>query len=105
MNCEMVFLVNGGREEHAKFVEDFKIRPPLLIDEDGKVGKAYGVYGVNHNDRKRRDYKNYIAPAVYLIDAEGLVSCFWILSGPRGRPSPECLLGILSYAEHNDWKY
>lgn len=105
MNCEIAFLVNGGREEHGRFVEQFKIRPPLLIDDDGAVGEAYGVYGVNHNNMKREDYKNYIAPAVYLIDAEGLVSCFWILSGPRGRPSPECLLGVLSYAEHNGWKY
>ncbi len=105
MNCEIAFLVNGGRAEHAQFIEDFKIRPPLLIDQDGAVGEAYGLYAVNHNDRDREDYKNYVAPAVYLIDAEGLVSCCWLLSGPRGRPSPECLLGILSYAEHNNWKY
>lgn len=105
MNCEIVFLVRGGREEHARFVEEFKIRPPLLIDEAGTFGEAYGIYGAHGNDTERDDYRNYIAPAVYLIDAEGLVSCFWLLSGPRGRPSPECLLGILSYAEHNDWKY
>lgn len=105
MNCELVFLVNGGRAEHATFAEQFKIRPPILIDQDGSVGEAYGVYGVNHNDKKRDDYRNYIAPAVYLIDAEGLVSCFWLLSGPRGRPSPETLLGVLAYAEHNNWKY
>ena len=101
----MVFLTNGGREEHKKFVEDFRIRPPFLIDEDGAVGEAYGVYGVNAGDTKRDDYKNYVAPSLYLIDAEGMVSCFWILSGPRGRPSPETLLGILGYAEHNGWKY
>jgi len=105
MNCELVFLVNGGRAEHARFVEERSIRPPLLIDEDGAVGTAYGVYGVNHNDMQREDYRNYIAPAVYLIDAEGTVSCFWILSGPRGRPSPEALLGVLAYAEHNGWRY
>ena len=105
MNCEIVFLVNGGRTEHATFVEQFKIRPPLLIDEDGAVGEAYGIYGVNHNDLKRDDYKNYIAPAVYLIDTQSLISCFWLLSGPRGRPSAETLLSILSYAEHNQWKY
>jgi peroxiredoxin len=105
MNCELVFLVNGGRVEHAQFVEKARLRPPLLIDEDGTVGATYGVYGVNHNDLKRDDYKNYIAPTVYLLDAEGQVSCFWILSGPRGRPSPEALLGILTYAEHNGWKY
>jgi peroxiredoxin Q/BCP len=105
MNCELVFVVNGGRAEHARFVESHRIRPPLLIDQDGAVGTAYGVYGVNHNDTRGEDYRNYVAPAVYLIDAEGKVACFWILSGPRGRPSPECLLGVLAYAEHNGWKY
>ncbi len=105
MNCELAFLVNGGREEHTRFAENHRLRPPILIDEDGAIGEAYGVYGVNNTDTWRPDYKNYVAPAVYLIDAQGLVSCFWILSGPRGRPSPECLLGILAYAEHNDWKY
>ncbi len=101
----MVFLVNGGRAEHAQFVEQFKIRPPLLIDEDGAVGTAYGVYGVNHNDMKRDDYKNYIAPGVYLIDGDGQINAFWLASAPRGLPSPECMLGILGYAEHNDGKY
>ncbi len=105
MNCELVFIVNGGREEHAQFHEKHRLRPPILIDEDGAVGETFGVYGVNHNDMQRDDYKNYIAPAVYLIDAEGEISCFWLLSGPRGRPSPECLLGVLAYAEHNNWKY
>jgi peroxiredoxin len=105
MNTELVLLVNGGREEHARFHEQFVIRPRLLVDEDGAVGEAYGVYGVNHRDLDRDDYKNYIAPAVYLIDAEGKVSCFWILSGPRGRPSPEALLGVLALAQSNGWKY
>jgi peroxiredoxin len=101
----VVFLVNGGRKEHREFRDTFKIRNQVLIDEDGAVGKAYGVYGVNSRELKRKDYKNYTAPSVYLIDAEGRVSCFWILSGPRGRPSPECILGILALAQKNEWKY
>jgi peroxiredoxin len=102
MNCELVFLVNGGREEHQQFRDSFKLRPRLLIDEDGAVGEAYGIYQPNCQGSK---YKYYMAPAVFLIDAEGKISCCWILTGPRGRPSPECLLGVLAYAEHNDWKY
>lgn len=102
MNCEIAFLVRGGVEQHRKFREEFRLRPPILIDEEGVVGDAYGLYEP-HSDGP--GYKVYTAPAVYLIDVDGLVSCFWILSGPRGRPSPECLLGILSYAEHSRWKY
>ena len=105
MNTELVFLVNGGRQDHKEFHDSFRIRPRLLIDEDGAVGNAYGVYGVNSRELNRDDYKNYTAPAVYLIDAQGRVSCFWILSGPRGRPSPECLLGILSLAKDREWTY
>jgi peroxiredoxin len=102
MNCDLVFLLNGGREQHKQFREAFKIRPRILIDDDGAVGDALSFYQVNCEGSQ---YKYYMAPAVYVIDAEGKVSCFWILSGPRGRPGPECLLGILAYAEHNDWKY
>ena len=103
MNCEIAFLSNGGREEYRKYAEFLRLRSPILIDEDGAIGEAYGVYGVN--TPVTGDLKTYLAPAVYLIDAEGCVSCFWILSGPRGRPSPESLLGILAYAQHNGWKY
>ncbi|MBI3944385.1 MAG: redoxin domain-containing protein [Armatimonadetes bacterium] len=105
MNCEVVFVVNGGMVEHRRFRESWNIRPRILIDGDGAVGSDYGIYGVNDRDLNRDDYRNYTAPAVYLIDAAGEVSCFWLLSGPRGRPSPECILGILAYAEHNDWRY
>jgi peroxiredoxin len=103
MNCELAFIVNDGREEYKKYAEFLRLRSPILVDEDGAIGNAYNVYGVNTpvNDK----LKTYLAPSVYLIDAEGKVSCFWILSGPRGRPSPESLLGILCYAQSNDWKY
>ena len=103
MNAELVFLIRDGREEHRQFRETFKIKPRILIDEEGKVAEAYGIY--QPHCQLKDSYKYYMASAVFLIDAEGNVACSWILSGPRGRPSPECLLGILAYAEHNDWKY
>lgn len=103
MNTELVFLVRDGREEHRLFRETFKIRPRILVDEEGKVGDAYHIYQP-HCTRKDA-YGYYMAPAVYLINADGTLSTYWILSGPRGRPGPEALLGILAYAAHNDWKY
>jgi len=105
MNCEFAFVVNGGRAEHAAFAREFRMRLPILIDETGEVGETYGIYGVNHDDLKRPNYKNYIAPAVYMMDVEGAISAFWLASAPRGVPSPECVLGILGYAEHNNGKY
>jgi peroxiredoxin len=105
MNCEFAFVVNGGRAEHAKFAREFRMSLPILIDETGEVGEKYGIYGVNHNDLRRDDYKNYIAPSVYIMDGSGEVNAFWLASAPRGVPSPECVLGILGYAEHNGGKY
>jgi peroxiredoxin len=102
LNCEMVVIVNGGREQHARLAEALQLRIPILIDAGGAVGETYGIYGVNSQEA---DYPGYRAPSVYLLDAEGKVACCWRLTGPRGLPSPECLLGILAYAEHNGWKY
>ena len=105
MNCEPVFLVNGGEKEHAKFATELRMRLPILIDHDGSVGTSYGVYGPNHMDMKRDDYKNYIAPAVYLINADSTIGGFWLSSTPRGMPMPESILGMLAYAQSNNWKY
>lgn len=103
MNTELVFMVRGGREEHRKFREQFKIRPRILIDEDGSVGEMLDVYEPHH--QLKDSYHYYMASSVYLIDSKGNMSCFWISSGPRGRPSPECLLGVLALAQRNDWTY
>ncbi len=103
MNTELVFLLRDGREEHRIFREQFKIRPPILIDDEGKVGEAYGIFQPHCELQDR--YRYYMAPAVFLINADGTMACSWILSGPRGRPSAEALFGILCYAQHNDWKY
>jgi peroxiredoxin len=103
MNTELVFLVQGGAEEHRKFREEFKIRPRILLDPDGSVGGMLDIYQPNCTIRE--DYHYYMAPSVFLVDSKGNTSCYWILSGPRGRPSPEALLGILALAKDNDWTY
>ena len=100
MNTELVYMVRGGREEHRIFREQFKVRPRILIDDDGKVGDIYDPH------RQLKDsYMDYMASSVYLIDSKGEMSCYWISSGPSGRPSPETLLGILALAKDNDWTY
>ncbi len=103
MNTELVFLVRGGREEHRRFRETFRIRPRILIDEDGSVGEMLDIY--EPHQQLPDSYHYYMAPAVYLIDSKGRLACYWIMSGPRGRPSPECLLGMLAYAQSRDWTY
>src|SRR2546426_7014748 len=47
----------------------------------------------------RRPPRSTLFPYTTLFRS-GKMACYWILSGPRGRPSPECLLGVLAYAEH-----
>src|SRR4051794_24311635 len=103
MNTEVVYMVRGGREQHRVFREQFKIRPRILVDEDGKFGDLLGIY--QPHCQLQDSYHYYMAPSVFLIDSQGKMSCSWILSGPRGRPHPECLLGILALAKDNDWTY
>lgn len=103
MNTELVFMVRGGREEHRLFRETFKIRPRILVDDDGEIGDRLEIY--QPHSQLEDSYSYYMAPSVYLIDSLGNLSCYWILSGPRGRPHPECLLGILALAKDNDWTY
>ena len=103
MNTELVYMLRGGREEHRLFREQFKIRPRILIDDDGKVGELLDVY--EPHQQLKDAYHYYMASSVYLIDSNGAMSCYWISSGPRGRPSPETLLGILALAKDNDWTY
>lgn len=103
MNTELVFMVRGGREEHRRFREEFKIRPRILVDDAGSVGEALDIY--QPHEQLKDSYMYYMAPSVFLIDSKGKLSCFWILSGPRGRPDPEALLGILALAKENDWTY
>jgi peroxiredoxin len=103
MNTEMVFMVRGGREEHRVFREEFKIRPRILVDADGAVGDQLEIY--QPHAVLREGYQYYMAPSVFLIDSRGKLACYWLLSGPRGRPSPECILGILALAAKNDWTY
>lgn len=103
MNTELVFMVRGGREEHRQFRETFKIKPRILVDDDGTVGDLLDVY--DPHCQLREGYMYYMASGMYLIDSKGKMSCFWISSGPRGRPSAEALLGILALAKENDWTY
>ena len=83
MNTELVFLIRDGREEHRQFRDTFKIKPPILIDEDGKVGEAYHIY--QPHCRLRDSYQYYMAPAVYLIDAAGDLSCCLLYTSPSPR--------------------
>ncbi len=103
MNCELFFVVRGGREQHRQFRERFSIRPRILIDEEGALGEAYGVYRPNSDEGV--GYLVYKASSVVLVDSQGKLSQFWHLSGPRGRPSPETILGILGLAKDQDWTY
>src|SRR3569833_593170 len=103
MNTELVYMVRGGREEHRRFREQFKIRPRILVDDDGSVGEMLDVYEPNH--QLPNSYMYYMASSVYLIVSRGKMCYYSILSGPRGRPSPEAILGILALAKDSDWTY
>ena len=106
MNCEFAFVVNGGRQANThNSPATCGLRSRFWWTMTARLARNTASTASNHNDMKRDDYKNYIAPGVYLIDVDGEVSAFWLASAPRGLPSPEAILGILGYAEHNGGKY
>ena len=85
-------MVRGGREPHRVFREQFKIRPRILVDEEGAVGDMLDIYEP-HSKLERRLLLLYGAQrlpdrqqgeAVLLLDPAAAPE-----GGPARRPSWE----------------
>jgi peroxiredoxin (alkyl hydroperoxide reductase subunit C) len=75
-DCELAKMVKGG------------IPFPMLSDSGGKVGSAYGIYdedaGVENRGR-------------FIIDPEGIIHAYEVLTPPVGRRVDETLRQIQAY--------
>ena len=71
--------------ELSKMV-DGGIPYPMLADQGGKIGKEYGVYHGGVNVRGR-----------FIIDPDGIVQAFEVLTPPVGRNVSEALRQIQAY--------
>lgn len=67
---------------HEKFSAKFSLKQPLLADEAGKVGAAYGTV---------REGKNTAARVLFVIDKHGIIRHI-----EEGIPDNQKLLGILA---------
>jgi peroxiredoxin len=73
----------NGVEKNKKAVADWKMAYPVLVDEDGTVGMAYGS-------------KN--TPTMYIIDAKGMLAYHGAIdNAPEGKPEGGTLV---SYVEN-----
>ena len=89
MSTDSVF-VHKMWEEHelSKMITAGKVPFPMLSDGGGNVGKAYGVYDENAGvDVRGR----------FLIDPDGVVQGFEVLTPPVGRNVNETLRQIQAF--------
>jgi peroxiredoxin Q/BCP len=79
-NNAMVFGVSGGQvSSHKDFKAKYSLPFPLLMDEDYRIAKLYGVYGPKKLYGK--DYRG-IERTTFLINQQGKVE--GIFGGPEG---------------------
>lgn len=69
-NVEILGCSPDSLASHQKFAEKFDITYPLLVDEDKKIIKSYGVWGIKK--MYGREYEG-VYRTTFLIDEEGLI--------------------------------
>lgn len=88
MSVDSVFVHKVWNDNELSKMVDGGVPFPMLSDAGGKVGKVYGVYdeagGVNTRGR-------------FLIDPDGVVQGFEVLTPPVGRNVSETLRQIRAF--------
>ena len=74
-------------KEHSKMVKD-GVPFPMLSDAGGRVGTAYGIYDENAGVETR---------GRFIIDPEGVVQGFEVLTPPVGRNVKESLRQVQAF--------
>lgn len=71
-------------EDNEKWIEEYELEYPILLDRDGKVGKLYGAKTTPH---------------FYIIDGEGILRYQGAFSNnPRGRKNPDEIINYVLQA-------
>lgn len=63
-----------GLESHRAFTARYALNFPLLVDDDGAVGRAYGVLGGRGLLARLRTAAGLAERVTFLIDAEGRIA-------------------------------
>ncbi len=78
----LTILYNDKPETAAAYADQLKLTFPILLDPDGKIGKAYGLTGV---------------PETYIVDKEGVLR--HKILGPREWNTPTARKALMEYIE------
>ena len=88
MSIDSVFVHKMWNDKELSKMVDGGVPFPMLSDAGGRVGKAYGIFdeeaGVETRGR-------------FIIDPDGVVQCYEVLSPPVGRNIAESLRQIQAF--------
>jgi peroxiredoxin Q/BCP len=63
-----------GVESHRAFTQKYRLNFPLLVDSDGKIGRAYGTLGGAGLVSKLKSAAGLADRVTFIIDAEGRIA-------------------------------
>ena len=81
---------------HARFAEREGIRYTLLADRRAEVIGAFGL--INRRFPKSAPWYGVAVPAIFVVNANGIVTHRFSTENYRDRPEPEAILDILRKA-------
>lgn len=73
-NAVIIGVSPDNASSHTKFIDKFKLKHILLCDEDNKVAKAYGAFGLKKNYGK--EYEGIIR-STFIIDEKGKIAAIY----------------------------
>lgn len=99
---ELVAVSIDAPEELRRLRETLGLPFPLLRDADFAVSAQYGIYV---SDETEAGPQPHGEPGTFVLDAAGRLVFSQVQSGPKGAASPDEVLLMLLYMQHNNGRY
>ncbi len=90
--ARLVGLSYDGAATQARAVVRLGLTYPLLADPDSKVIEAFGIL----NREARGKAAGVPHPAIFIVDADGMIQAKLMEDGYRDRPSHDVILAVLA---------
>jgi len=100
--AELVAVSVDTSEELRRLRETLTLPFPLLSDVNFAVSAQYGIYV---SDETEAGPQPHGEPGTFVLDATGRLVFSQIQSGPKGAASPDEVLLMLLYMQHNNGRY
>ncbi|NLJ98095.1 MAG: redoxin domain-containing protein [Tissierellia bacterium] len=88
MSVDSVFVHKIWNDHELSKMINKDIPFPMLSDQDGSIGKMYGIYDEDNGVETR---------GRFIIDPDGIVQGFEVLTSPVGRNVEEAIRQIKAY--------